>query len=160
MVVVLKKKRKLLHGTERLENKGFMNDLFSVYSKNDQNFKVLRQSGRKFRSFVDFFSWFSHHQEIFSSHDRKVERRRRGNNKNFELLPVHHHDLPKITLIFCNTFFFLDRFLSHKESFDFWCKTWICYFFTLFLVCSNHSLTKEVCAWLTTNEAYWKASSA
>ena len=159
MVVVLKKKRKLLRGTERLENKGFMNDLFSVYSKNDQNFKVLRQSGRKFRSFVDFFSWFSHHQEIFSSHDRKVERRR-GNNKNFELLPVHHHDLPKITLIFCNTFFFLDRFLSHKESFDFWCKTWICYFFTLFLVCSNHSLTIEVCAWLTTNEAYWKASSA
>ena len=56
MVVVLKKKRKLLRGTERLENKGFMNDLFSVYSKNDQNFKVLRQSGRKFRSFVDFFS--------------------------------------------------------------------------------------------------------
>ena len=40
--MVLKKKRKLLRGTERLENKGFMNDLLSVYSKNDQNFKVLR----------------------------------------------------------------------------------------------------------------------
>ena len=40
--MVLKKKRKLLRGTERLENKGFMNDLFFVYSKNDQNFKVLR----------------------------------------------------------------------------------------------------------------------
>ena len=26
--MVLKKKRKLLRGTERLENKGFMNDLF------------------------------------------------------------------------------------------------------------------------------------